>query len=348
MDVAGGWHDANKTVPIQASNNLFRMYSMTKPITSVAVLMLMEEGRLLLTDPVSKYIPAFADVKVQEGDQLVAPTRPITIRDPDPHVGHDRPGRAHRQPGARPTRCRHAHDRAGQPHRRVLPFRSQPGTRFDYGFGQDIAGVVVENISGQRLDTFLRTRIFEPLGMNDTSFYLPPEKANRLVPEFGPVPQGSSWTWTPLPPAIYSSDKLGQPQVHFGGGGWGGGVVSTVGDYFRFAQMLANGGQWTASHPVPQVGRADDDLPHRQPAHLAGPGYGFGLGVSVRTDLTSGPVIGSVGRLGWSGAGLTYFFVDPTERLVAIRFANVLGIESLSGVGDINPTFDTLVYQALT
>lgn len=349
VDVAGGWLDAAKTVPIQR-DSLFRMYSMTKPITSVAVLMLMEEGRLLLTDPVARYIPAFADVKVQaEGGELVAPARPITIRDLLTHTSGTL-GLAEliANPGLvqldAVTPMSELVDRIA-----ALPLRFQPGTRFDYGFGQDIAGVVVENISGQTLDAFLRSRIFEPLGMGDTSFYVPAEKAGRLVPEFGPLPQGSSWTWTPLPPAPFSSDKVGQPQVQFGGGGWGGGVVSTIDDYFRFAQMLANEGELDGARILSRKSvelmttSHTGDLPT-----LAGPGYGFGLGVSVRTDLTSRPVVGSVGRFGWSGAGFTYFFVDPTERLVAIRFANVLGIEALPGVGDINPTFDTLVYQALT
>jgi CubicO group peptidase (beta-lactamase class C family) len=343
---AAGWADAARQVPVRR-DSLFRMYSMTKPITSVAVLILLEEGRLRLDDPVATYLPAFADQKVQQDGQLVAPDRPVTIRDLLTHTsGMVGLGEVLTTPGLVDldvvTPMATLVDRLA-----ALPLRSQPGTRFEYGLGQDIAGVVVERVSGQTLDAFMRERIFQPLGMDDTGFYVAPGKEKRLVSEFAAVP-GPGGTWIPLVPGLFSSDKAGAARVHFGGGGWGGGVVSTVEDYARFALMLANDGELDGVRILSRktvelmTTSQTGDLPT-----LAGPGYGFGLGVGVRTEASGLRTMGSEGRFGWSGAGFTTFFVDPGEDLVAIRLTNVLGADAVPALRGVNTTFSNLVYQSL-
>jgi CubicO group peptidase (beta-lactamase class C family) len=327
------------------------MYSMTKPITSVAILVLLEEGRLLLDDPVADYIPAFADAQVlvdPASGETVPADRPITIRDLLTHTSGTI-GLSEALADPPPveldsvTPMRVLVDRIA-----ALPLRFQPGERFEYGFGHDIAGVVVENVSGMTLDEFFADRLFGPLGMDDTSFYVPEGEEARLVDEMVPEPIEGGIDWVAALPGTFSSDKVGESREHFGGGGWGGGVVSTIGDYARFAQMLLNEGELDGVRVLSPKSvelmstSHTGDLPT-----LAGPGYGFGLGVGVRTDLTSRPVIGSVGRFGWGGAAFTSFFVDPVEELVAVRFANVFGIDQLPGGTDINPLFETFVYGAL-
>lgn len=349
FDVAG-WADADRRVPA-ARDGLYRMYSMTKPITAVAVLTLVEEGKLRLSDPVSAYLPAFADQKVQQADGALVPAaRPVTIRDLLTHTsGTIGLSEVLATPGIVELDATSPMavlvDRLA-----ALPLRAQPGEKFEYGFGLDIAGVVVEKVTGQSLEDALHERIFGPLGMRDTAFYVQPGDEKRLVQEQAPVPAADgTWTWTALPPAIFSSDKVGDARGHFGGGGWGGGVVSSIDDYARFARMLAGHGELDGVRILSRksvemmTANHTGSLPT-----LGGPGYGHGLGLGVRTDLTANPTLGTVGTFGWSGAGFTTFWVDPVEDLVVVRFTNVLGADQLPGFAQITPTFANLVYQSIT
>ncbi|MDY7104972.1 MAG: serine hydrolase domain-containing protein [Actinomycetota bacterium] len=345
-----GWMDANQVFEL-TPEHLFRMYSMTKPITSVAILVLMEEGRLLLDDPVADYLPAFADAQVlvdPDTGETVPAERPITIRDLLTHTsGTIGLGEALADPA--PVELDSTSPMSELVDRiAALPLRSQPGERFEYGFGHDIAGVVVENVSGMTLDEFFADRIFGPLAMDDTAFYVPEGDEAMLVDEMVPEPAPGGIDWVAALPGTFSSDKVGESREQFGGGGWGGGVVSTIGDYASFAQMLANDGELGGVRVLSPKSVELMTTSHTGDlATAAGPGYGFGLGVGVRTDLTSRPLIGSVGRYGWGGAAFTTFFVDPAEELVALRFANVFGIDQLPGGADINPLFETFVYGAL-
>lgn len=318
---------------------------MTKPITTVAILMLYEEGRLQLDDPVSLYIPTFKNQVVTAGGETVPAEREITIRDILTHTSGTiglYPGMALIPDLNETSPISEIVDNIAE-----LPLSFQPGTSWEYGFGHEIAGVVVEVISGKTLDEFFRERIFEPLGMKDSSFYLPEDKASRLVPIYTRTPEGDAWKLQLLGPAFYASDKVNGPKVQFGGGGWGGGVLSTTQDYARFAQMLLNGGELDG---VRILGRKTVELMstiHTEDyLTLYGTGWGFGFGVAILEDITGIPNVGSVGRFGWSGAASTYYFVDPEEDLIAILLTQVM---EGPGPAGFNPyhTFDTLVYQAL-
>ncbi len=331
---------------------LFRMYSMTKVMTSVAVMTLVDEGRLELGNPVSAYLPAFADVQVQEGGALVAPARPITIRDLLDHTSGTIGLTEALTPPSPLVLDATSPISTIVDQIAALSLRAQPGARFEYGFGQEIAGVIVEKVTGQTLEEVFQDRIFGPLGMTDSSFYVPADKADRLVPELIPTPAvapDEGFTWSPVPgPTPYSSDKIDPLGHQFGGGGWGGGVVTTISDYARFAQMLLDGGQLDGARVLSRKSVELLSASHTGTLPtLAGPGYGFGLGVGVRTDLVAHPVPGSVGRYGWSGAAFTYFFIDPSEDLVAIRLANVFGVEAVPGLATLNDRFDALVYAAV-
>ncbi|MGE3355827.1 MAG: serine hydrolase domain-containing protein [Acidimicrobiia bacterium] len=349
FDVAG-YADAARQEPA-TRDGLYRMYSMTKAITATAVMTLVEEGKVRLDDPVSAYLPSFADQKVQQADgSLVPAARPVNLRDLLTHTsGTVGLTEALTTPGLvqldATTPMATLVDRIA-----ALPLRSQPGTAYEYGFGLDIAGVVVEVVTGQTLEEALHERVFVPLGMHDTSFYVQPGDEDRLVQEQGPAPAtDGTWSWVALPSAIYSSDKVGSARQHFGGGGWGGGVVSTIDDYARFARMLAGEGELDGVRVLSR--KSVELMTTNHTGTLAtngGPGYGHGFGMGVRLDLTSNPTLGTVGQFGWSGAGFTTFWVDPTEDLVAVRFTNVLGADQLPGFGRISPTFANLVYQTIT
>lgn len=341
---AQGWKDVDARVPVK-KDDIFRMFSMTKPITSVAVLILYEEGRLQLDDPVSLYIPTFKNQVVTADDETVPAEREITIRDILTHTS----GTIGLGPGMtlipdlnETSPISEIVDNIAK-----LPLSFQPGTSWEYGFGHEIAGVVVEVVSGKTLDEFFRERIFEPLGMKDSSFYLPEDKISRLIPIYTRMKEGDAWKLQLLGPAFFSSDKVNGPKVQFGGGGWGGGVLSTIQDYARFAQMLLNGGELDG---VRILGRKTVQLMstiHSGDFPISyGPGWGFGYGLGILEDITGIPNVGSVERFGWGGAASTYFFVDPEEDMIAILFTQVMGATKPLRFKP-NHTFDTLVYSAL-
>lgn len=341
---AQGWKDVDATIPVE-EDDIFRMFSMTKPITSVAILILYEEGLLQLDDPVSLYIPAFQNQVVMAGDETVPAEREITIRDILTHTSGTiglGPGMALIPDLDENSPVSEIVDNIAE-----LPLSFQPGTSWEYGFGHEIAGVVVEVISGQTLDEFFKERIFEPLGMEDSSFYVPVEKASRLVPIYVRLPEGDGWILQLLGSAFYSSAKVEGPKTQFGGGGWGGGVCSTIGDYARFAQMLLNGGELDGVRILSRKTVELMSTIHTEDYLISsGPGWGFGYGLGILEDITGIPNVGSVGRFGWGGAASTYWFADPEEDLIAILFTQVMG-----GAGPIgfkpNHIFDALIYSAL-
>jgi len=332
-------------------DTLFRIYSMTKPITSAALLMLFEEGRFQLSDPIARYIPAFADVKVLDnsagsGVRYVAPVRPISIRDLLTHTAGLSYGFDENVYIDELYREQVYTLREAQPNLTLeefveviakLPLAHQPGSAFRYSFATDVVGLLVQVIAGMPFAEFLRQRIFEPLGMNDTSFSVPAEQIGRFAATHGPdAERGLVVTDAPT-----TSDYARPTHLPSGGGG----LVSSTSDYLRFAQMLLNQGEldgvrllgrktvelMTANHLPAGVHPFDDTC------------SGFGLGVSVLLDLAQSQNLGSVGTYGWGGAANTNFWIDPREQLIGILMLQFMPSDTYP----VSPDFRTLVYQAL-
>lgn len=320
-----GWQDREKKIPMR-HDSIFRLYSMTKPVVSVAAMMLVEEGRLGLQEPVSKYIPEFKEMKVgvestdAEGKpalKLVDAKRQITVQDLLRHTS----GLTYDVLGTQNAVKKMYKDAEIFSQKWVLsdfvkalaklPLQFQPGTTWEYSHSTDVLGRVVEVASGQTLDVFLTERIFEPLKMVDTAFQVPPEKQDRLAQ---PMPD----VYTGKTPELIDVTR---PATFFAGGH---GLVSTAGDYLRFAQMLANGGElegarilgprtieyMSSNHLNAQIDKG--------PAFLPGPGYGFGLGFATRIDRGQSEWPGSPGDYYWAGYAGTYFWIDPEEALVPV------------------------------
>ncbi|HKB82571.1 MAG TPA: serine hydrolase domain-containing protein [Burkholderiales bacterium] len=320
-----GWQDRDKKIPMR-NDSIFRLYSMTKPVVSVAAMMLVEEGKLGLQEPVSKYIPEFKNMKVgvesRDGNAKTALTlvdakRQMTVQDLLRHTS----GLTYGVLGA-PNAVKKMYNDAEIFSQKwvladfcralaKLPLQFQPGTTWEYSHSTDVLGRVVEVASGQTLDVFLAQRIFEPLKMADTAFQVPPEKQDRIAQ---PMPD----VYTGKTPELIDFSKQ---QTFFAGGH---GLVSTAGDYLRFAQMLANGGEldgarilgprtieyMSSNHVNAQIDKG--------PAYLPGPGYGFGLGFATRIDRGQSEWPGSPGDFYWAGYAGTYFWVDPEEELVPV------------------------------
>ena len=331
---------------------MFRIASQSKAIVSVAVLMLQEEGKLLIGDPVSKYLPAFAHTTVavpREGGgyDVVDARRPITLRDLLTHTSGVSYGGG---PAADLWKAagiqgwyfadRDEPIRATVDRMAALPFDTQPGERFVYGYSLDILGAVVEAVSGVPLDRFLRTRIFGPLGMRDTYFYPPREKAGRVAVVYN-LPRGGRLTRAPEGPGMETQGQYVEgPRKSFSGGA---GLVSTAEDYARFLQTMLNGGELDGVRilsPTTVELMTVDHLGDR----YGSPGLGFGLGFEVVTDLGAQGAPGSVGKYGWGGAYHSTYWVDPSEGLVVVYFTQVIPAWGLDDHGRVR----ALVYAAIT
>ena len=333
-----GHRDRESKAPM-TEDTIFRLYSMTKPIVCTALMTLVEEGKVRLFDPVARYIPAFAKVQVQGADgQLVAPKRPMTVRDVMMHTSGLTYGFLEDYPVGRD----YAQGRLVQAQASLkdaiddlarYPLAFQPGERFHYSVGIDVAARVIEVASGQTLGKFLAERLFAPLGMTDTAFSAPVAKRQRVAAMYGrsDIMKPGVSTRTAFEQwragyneridvdATYPADAPGV----FERGGHG--LFGTLPDYFRFAQMLCDGGVLDG---VRVIGRKTLELMHSNhmppallPIEIGGmplPGYGFGLGSRVLLDVASSGAPGSVGEFGWSGAAKTHYWVDPREKVVAV------------------------------
>jgi CubicO group peptidase (beta-lactamase class C family) len=326
------------------ADDIFRMFSMTKPITSTALLMLYEEGRFQLTDPLSRFLPAFADIRVyagstpQGGMRLDALKRPITIHDVFRHTA----GFSYGPFGNTPVdKAYNEADVLGKDLPALiekvakLPLLAQPGERWIYSVAHDVQAALVEKISGQKFDEFVRQRIFVPLEMNDSMFKVPAEKKPRLPGLYATGRDGK---------LVVDTSPLGRD---YGDAVFGGHSISTtIGDYALFAQMLLNKGQLNGVRllsPKTVELMSMNHLPG--PAMAAGgvrPGTGYGLGVSVLLDPAAAGNLGSVGEFGWSGAANTHVFIDPKEDLVAIYCTQLM----LTDFG-LRSEFATLLYQSI-
>jgi len=335
-----------------AMDTIFRIYSMTKPIVSVGVMMLVEQGRLLLSDPISKYFPELRRLKVgvetvgAGGDrvlELEETERPITVQDLLRHTsgltygvfGDSLVKAEYRRSGIGSYRA--SSDEfirtLGQ-----LPLMYQPGTLWEYGMSTDVLGVLLERLSGMALDEFLAERILRPLGMHETGFWVEPQNQHRIAEPY------------PVDPVTGADVKLLQPRRRPTFLGGGSGLMSTAHDYLRFVQMLANEGELDG---VRILGRKTlrfmtsdhlAGLPHAKDgaSYLPGPGYGFGLGFAVRTDEGAALMPGSVGDFTWSGLAGTYFWIDPKEKL-----AGIFLMQAPEQRSHYRQLFRNLVYAAL-
>jgi CubicO group peptidase (beta-lactamase class C family) len=333
-------------------DTIFRIYSMSKPITTVAAMMLVEEGKLQLDEPLSKYIPAFANVKVgveKKGEdgtmglELVPARRPITIQDLMRHTsgltygffGEGLVKKAYvdaKLNADDPDNAEFAERIA------KLPLAYQPGTTWDYSQSTDILGRVIEVVSGKSLYQFEKERLLDPLGMKDTTFYVTDPAKKSLVAE--PFPNDRT---------IGNNSVMGDPRLAQKWESGGGGMVSTINDYSRFAQMILNGGtlegrRYLSPKTVAYMGSNHIGLASGvTPGHLylPGPGFGFGLGFAVRTEAGVSPIEGSVGEMSWSGAGGTTFWIDPKEDMFVIFMA-----QTVSQRGRIRIALKNVVYGA--
>ena len=358
-----GWRDREAEVAM-TDDTIFRIYSMTKPIVSTALMLLHEEGRFQLEQPVAAFLPAFADVQVMTSEgALVAPLRPPTIGDLLAHTSGltydfmvDNPVaelyREHRIMNDPTRTLAEVVDAIAE-----LPLAFQPGDRYHYSVGIDVAARLVEVLADRPLGDFLADRLFGPLDMIDTAFGVAPEADERLAAMYGlPDLVGEGYHGGRLVEAALAgfNERLdvsdtyptGTPDVFVRGGL---GLFSTVDDYARFALMLAGGGRLRGEHVI---GRKTLELMHTNrlpPAllpyeilGLAQPGFGFGLGSRVMLDVGANEGPGSVGEFGWAGAAKTYYWVDPAEELVGVMMA-----QYMTGVQAPDRTFRSVVYQAI-
>ena len=347
---AVGQRDREASAPMQ-TDTIFRIASQSKALVSVGIMQLQEEGRLRISDPVSRYLPEFAKTSVAVakpdggGYDIVPARRPITIRDLLTHtagLGYGS-GIAADQWKAAGIQGWYFADRdepiaATVSRMASLPFGAHPGERFVYGYGTDVLGVVIEKVSGQTLDVFLRERITVPLRMNDTHFYLPRDKTNRLAVVYSRTPSGLERA--PATGGMISQGAyLDGPRKSFSGGA---GLLSTASDYARFLQALLNGGELDG---VRILGPKSVELMTTD--HLRGfdyqPGVGFGLGFSVLNQVGQRGLPGSVGEWGWGGAYHSTYWVDPVERLIVVHLTQVIPAGDL----DDYETVRAMIYAAL-
>ncbi len=346
-----GVRDIKTGVPM-TPDTIFALHSMTKPITSLAAMMLIDAGKLSLSDPLSKYIPSFADVKVgvdmsASGGphvlKLVQPVRPISIQDIMRHtsgitygyIGGELIEEAYM---AGDIFRGHFDNREFAERIAKLPLARQPGTLWRYGHSTDVLGRVIEIVSGQSLYAFEKQHIFDPLAMTSTKFLLetPEERARMAEP-------------LPNDPILLEaeSERRAHPEWQSGGGG----LVSTITDYARFAQMLLNGGELDGRRYLSPAAFKDMTTDHIGPDsgvdrdyfYFPGDGFGYGYGIAVRTDpgFAKPPAAGSIGELKWDSGSGTYFGVDPRFDMVYLMME-----QTQNERGRITPAFKKLIYDA--
>jgi CubicO group peptidase (beta-lactamase class C family) len=344
---ASGSADLENNVPMR-SDTIFRIASMTKAVVSVGIMMLVEEGRMSLTDPVSKFIPAFAKTTVLASDAgrvaVVPARRAITIRDLLTHTAGISYGQGSLEPWYTPAGFetwyfadRSQNMSAWMDKLATLPFESQPGERWVYGYNTDVLGNVIERVTGQSLAAFLGERLLTPLKMVDTAFFVPPGKTSRFAAVYAVgadgkiarAPEGRSG----------QGQYTGGPQVAFSGGA---GLTSTAQDYARFLQMLANGGELDGTRYLSPTTVALMTSNHVGSLYQNGT-LGWGLGFEVVEQPGRAPRYGAAGEFSWSGAYHTAFWVDPAEKLVVVFMTQLLP----AGPVDLRFRIRTLVNQAI-
>ena len=372
---ANGLRDVERGLPMQ-KDTIFRLYSQSKPVTGVAVMILFEEGRFLLTDPVSKYLPEFSDMRVYIGEEdgvvKTEPAAPITIQQllthtsgltydflPSPvakmYYENGVVGGAHQigslQEGMKSGQVLTLKSLAEWSELvATMPLVAQPGTQWNYSVGMDVLGRLVEVVSGKSYGEFLQERLFDPLGMVDTGFYVPKEKLDRFAANYMPSAEGKMQLFDDPQNSPYAVP----PNLEMGGSG----LVGTVGDYLKFAQMLVNKGEYEGSrilgrktvefmvsnHLTP--GFSDDPLSSLYGSVVGGRAWGIGAAVTglvVTNPATYGLPV-SAGLYSWGGAASTDFWIDHEEELVGIIHTQLLP----SGTYPTAQLMQLTTYQAIT
>ena len=328
-----GMLDVENKKPVEP-DTIFRIYSMSKPITSVAVMMLYEEGRFQLGTPVSKFIPQFKNMKVYNEDQteILDAKKEITIK----HLLMHTAGLTYGW-GNKPVDALYKEAKIREPGSTLvdmveklgkIPLVHEPGERWTYSVSTDVLGYLVEVVSGMPFEEFLQTRLFKPLGMVDTAFSVPLEKADRFAALYRHNRREG------LMKRVGGDAPLAKDKLSFFPSG-GGGLVSTAADYMRFSQMLLNGGELDG---VRILGKKTVEL-MRYPHH----DDWFGLGFRVVTHKNPPNILNSVGNFSWGGAAATTFWIDPQEELIGLLMTQLL-----NNPHPFQQQFKVLTYQALT
>jgi CubicO group peptidase (beta-lactamase class C family) len=341
---AQGWRSKEENIPMSL-DTIFTMASMTKPIVSTALMMLFEEGRFRLDDPIANWLPEYRDHTVRASidgrTRTVPETRPVTVR----HVLTHTSGLTLNPVGRGLTEAQladatnHGHgfvtlrERIRQA--AVIPAAFHPGDHWQYGDSTNYVAALVEEMSGMTINDFLIQRIFAPLGMVDTHYYVPPEKLDRVAARYRPTEDGTI--------SLERAPAVEEPTTYFRGTG---GLNSTAADYFRFAQMIANGGELDG---VRLLGRMTVDnmisnhIGTGKSVYVRGDGYGFGLGFGVLTNPAQTVDALSIGSYTWGGAYGTLYWADPVEDLIGIMMIQIRPYSHFN----IRPMFSNVVTQAV-
>jgi len=348
-----GWRDKEANQPME-KDAIFSLASMTKPIVSTALMMLWEDGRFMLDDRISKWLPSYANKQVI--DPLTGrrvPARPVTVRHilshtsglsltpsagPNPLTDGPatdgeplQPAQAAAAAPARPKTLLEAIERAAG-----SPLAFQPGERWQYGSSTDFVAILVEKMSGMTIDEFVRTRIFQPLGMRDTFYNVPREKVNKVAAIYRPDKEGKI--------TLLRKPEYHEPTTYFPGVA---GLNGTAADYFRFSQMLLNGGEYNGQRLLGRMTvnmMITNQIGEGKPVYIRGDGYGFGLGFAVLTNPAKAPDALSIGTFTWGGANGTLFWIDPQEDLIGIMMIQINPYAHFN----IRPLFSVAVSQAIT
>jgi CubicO group peptidase (beta-lactamase class C family) len=344
-----GWRDKEANQPME-KDAIFSLASMTKPIVSTALMMLWEDGKFMLDDPISKWLPSYANKQVVDSlSGRRVPARPVTVRHvlshtsglsltpsagPNPLTdGPAADGEPMEQTAtpARPKTLLEAVERAAG-----SPLAFQPGERWQYGSSTDFVAILVEKMSGMTIDEFVRTRIFQPLGMRDTFYNVPREKVNKVAAIYRPDKDGKI--------ALLRKPEYREPTTYFPGVA---GLNGTAADYFRFSQMLLNGGEYNGQRLLGRMTvnmMITNQIGEGKPVYIRGDGYGFGLGFGVLTNPAKAPDALSIGTFTWGGANGTLFWIDPQEDLIGIMMIQINPYSHFN----IRPLFSVAVSQAIT
>ena len=329
-------------------DSIFRIASQSKAIVSAATMILQDDGQLLISDPVSKYLPEFAETTVavardDGGYDVVPAARQVTIRDLLTHTsGYDYGTGLARDLWEEAGITGYYFSDRDEPIRETvrrmaaLPASEHPGRRWIYGYSIDILGAVVEAASGMPLDQFLELRLFEPLGMDDTFFYLPERERDRLATVYASV--NGQLQRAPEEGSAGQGAFVDGPRKSFSGGA---GLLSTASDYGRFLQMILNGGELDGERILGRKTVELMSVNHLEDQFRAGDG--MGLGFSVLEDLGLRGTPGSIGELGWGGAYHSTYWIDPTEELVVVHLTQLIPAGDIDDFGKVR----ALVYQAI-
>ncbi len=363
---AQGFSDRENST-LMTPDTLVRIYSMTKPITCIALMTLYEQGKFQLMEPVANFIPKFASLKVYKGQGILGDLyedleRPVTIRDLLTHTS----GLSYHifEYGAVEAMYREAKVCSPKPLAEFvdglleMPLAFQPGTAYRYSFAHDVVARLVEVLSGKPFDVYLKEALFEPLGMEDTGFFVPEDKHARFAAMYGrnefldAEMSFSRWAGKDMPAEnrqLYGAKDCLETKPHSVLRG-GHGLVSTAVDYYKFAQMLLNeghfNGQRILSRKTIELITANHLPASFLPFEIGGNpwlGYGYGLGMRTLMDLGQAQLPGSSGEFGWAGAASTYFWIDPKEELIGIMMTQM----QPSGGSLVNQDFRTMAYQAI-